>query len=180
MSGVAALDKTPAASLPALYVLAVVLLFASRVREFADESDNLLGGYLIARGARLYADYFSNHMPLPYYLAAIPALAGVSRIEQFRLFTDALLVLATLGLTLGFRRRLGWLLVGTWATITVYSHTLQWGEMLHAGTCAAFGLVAAGLLFYATPGLRFSWVYSTTDELQIRRRRTPAWCPFRS
>jgi hypothetical protein len=145
----------PAAVLCGLYALAVVLLLASRVREFADESDNLLGGYLIARGERLYADYFSNHMPLPYYLAAIPSLLGANHIEQFRLFTDALLVAATLGIAWGlmYRRGFGWTVAGAWATITVFAHTVQWGEMLHAGTCAGFGLLAAGLLFYTpTPG----------------------------
>jgi hypothetical protein len=141
-----------------VYLLAVALLLASRVREFADESDNLLGGFLIARGERLYADYFSNHMPLPYYLAAIPSLLGASRIEQFRVFTEALLIAATLGIawSLIFRRGLGLAVAAAWASLTVYAHTLQWGEMLHAGTCAGFGLVAAGLLFYTTPGLRFS------------------------
>jgi hypothetical protein len=141
-----------------VYLLAVGLLLASRVREFADESDNLLGGYLIAHGERLYADYFSNHMPLPYYLAAIPALLGASRIEQFRVFTEALLIATTLGLawSLILRRGLGLAVAAAWASLTVYAHTVQWGEMLHAGTCAGFGLVAAGLLFFTTPRLRFS------------------------
>jgi hypothetical protein len=141
-----------------VYILAVGLLLASRVREFADESDNLLGGYLIAHGQRLYADYFSNHMPLPYYVAAVPSLLGASRIEHFRVFTEALLIATTLGLawSLMLRRGLGVPVAAAWASLTVYAHTVQWGEMLHAGTCAGFGLVAAGLLFYTTPRLRFS------------------------
>src|SRR5919199_4621069 len=92
--------------LAALYVGAVALLFASRVREFADESDNLLGGLLITRGERLYVDYFSSHMPFAYYLAAIPALLGAQRLEDFRPFTSAFLVAATLGVVIGFRKRL--------------------------------------------------------------------------
>ena len=137
--------------LPALYAAAVGVLLASRVREFADESDNLLGGYLIAHGWRLYADYFSNHMPLPYYLAASASLLGASRLEQYRLFTDALLVLASSGVALAFCRRLGWPVMLGWAALTVFAHTIQWGEMLHAGTCAAFGVIGAGLLFLSTP-----------------------------
>src|SRR5215472_10553062 len=62
--------------LSGLYLVAVVMLFASRVREFADESDNLLGGLLLVRGARLYVDYFSSHMPFAYVVAAIPAALG--------------------------------------------------------------------------------------------------------
>ena len=63
--------------LGALYLLAVGLLFANRVHEFADESDNLLGGLLIRRGYRLYGDYFSSHMPLPYF--SPPSQPGSAR-----------------------------------------------------------------------------------------------------
>jgi hypothetical protein len=142
--------------LAGLYVLSVVLLFASHVREFADETDNLLGGILIARGARLYVDFFSSHMPFAYYLAALPARLGIASLEHFRIFTNALLVLATLGVAWGFRTTLPPLVLGMWAVATVYGHTLQFGEMLTAGTCAGYGVLIAGLLFYTTPGLRFS------------------------
>lgn len=139
-----------------LYLVAVGLLFASRVREFADETDNLLGGLLITRGYRLYVDFFSSHMPVAYYVAAVPAVLGASTLEQFRAFSDGLLILATLGVVWGFRHRLPVLVLGVWATITVFAHTLQWGEMLTASTCAAYGVLVAGLVFYTTPGLRFS------------------------
>lgn len=144
------------AGLAVLYLASVGLLLASRVREFADESDNLLGGLLIARGERLYVDYFSSHMPFAYYLAAVPALFGAVHLEQFRPFTDGLLVLATLGTVWLFRHRLPLELLGAWAVLVVYAHVLQFGEMLTAGTCAGFGCLLAGLLFYTTPGLRFS------------------------
>jgi hypothetical protein len=146
----------PALVLAGLYLLAIGLLFAGHVREFADESDNLLGGILIARGARLYVDFFSSHMPLAYYLAAVPARLGVASLEQFRLFTNALLILATLGVAWGFRSTLPRLVLAIWAIATVYAHTLQFGEMLTAGTCAGYGVLVAGLVFYTTPGLRFS------------------------
>ncbi len=146
----------PAAAVIVLYIVAVGLLFASRVREFADETDNLLGGLLITRGYRLYVDFFSSHMPVAYYVAAVPALLGASTLEQFRVFSNLLLILATLGVAWGFRDRLPILLLGLWATITVFAHTLQWGEMLTASTCAGYGVLVAGLLFYTTPGLRFS------------------------
>jgi hypothetical protein len=146
----------PALVLAGLYLLAVALLFASHVREFADETDNLLGGVLLARGARLYVDFFSSHMPLAYYLAAIPARLGVTTLEHFRLVTNALLVLATLGIASSFRTTLPPLVLAIWAITTVYAHTLQFGEMLTAGTCAGYGVLVAGLVFYTTPDLRFS------------------------
>jgi hypothetical protein len=142
--------------LGALYIVAVGLLFASGVREFADETDNLLGGVLITRGYRLYVDYFSSHMPLPYYLAALGSALGASQLHEFRLFTNVLLVATTLGITAALRTRLPITVLGIWATLTIFSHVLQFGEMLTAGSVAAFGVVSAGMLFYATPGLRFT------------------------
>jgi hypothetical protein len=139
-----------------LYLIAVGLLLASRVREFADETDNLLGGLLITRGYRLYVDFFSSHMPLAYYVAAVPALAGAATLEQFRVFTNLLLIAVTLSVAWAFRHSLPPVVLGGWATITVFAHTLQWGEMLTASTCAGYGVLVAGLLFYTTPGLRFS------------------------
>jgi hypothetical protein len=44
----------------------------------------------------------------------------------------------------------------TWAVITVFAHRIQWGEMLHAGTVAGFGVFVAGLFFYTSRDLRFS------------------------
>src|SRR5579859_696879 len=133
------------------YLLAVGLLFASRVREFADETDNLLGGLLITRGDRLYVDFFSSHMPLAYYVAAIPALLGAVTLEQFRVFTDLLLILATLGVVWAFRATLPTPVLAIWATLTVFAHTLQWGEMLTASTCAGYGVLVAGLCFSPPP-----------------------------
>src|SRR5437016_7837571 len=101
-----------AATMVVLYLVAVGLLFASRVREFADETDNLLGGLLITRGDRLYVDFFSSHMPVAYYVAAVPALLGAVTLEQFRVFTNLLLILATAGVVRAFLGRLPMLVLG--------------------------------------------------------------------
>jgi hypothetical protein len=139
-----------------LFALAGVLLFADAVREFEDEADNLLGAVLIARGARLYADYFSSHMPFVYYLSALPALLGAWTIDDFRLFSNLLLLAATAWIGWSFRPHLPEGVMLTWAVVAVFAHRVQWGEMLHAGTVAGFGVLAAGLLFYTRPALRFS------------------------
>ena len=96
--------RSSAMVLGPLYGLTVALLFASRVREFGDETDNLLGGVLVAQGQRLYVDFFSSHMPLAYYVAALPGLFGVATLDQFRVYSNALLVVATLAIVWGFRR----------------------------------------------------------------------------
>ncbi len=113
-----------------LFALASVLLFADAVREFEDEADNLLGAVLIAHGARLYADYFSSHMPFVYYLAALPALLGASTIDDFRLFSNVLLLAATAWIAWSFRPHMPEGVMLTWAVIVVFAHRIQWGEML--------------------------------------------------
>jgi hypothetical protein len=156
----------------ACFAVAAALLFADATRQFEDESDDLLGAILIVRGARLYADYFSSHMPFVYYLSAVPALFGAWHLEDFRLYSDVLLLGATLWIAWAFRARLGipadpgigrgtrlpGAVAWTWAVITVFAHRIQWGEMLHAGTVAGFGVLATGLFFYTSRDLRFGWL----------------------
>lgn len=54
---------------------------------FVDEDDNFLGGRLIASGWRLYSDYFSHHMPLPYWFVAFLTWLGLDSREGYRLVT---------------------------------------------------------------------------------------------
>lgn len=141
----------------AAYVVCVALLYANRVREFGDETDNLLGGLLMARGGRLYVDFFSSHMPLPYDLAALAARLGATSLGQFRLFTLSLLVLATVSISWAFWKRLGYRVMLLWAMTTVFAHRLQFGEMLTASTVAGYGVALAGLVFFARPNGALSW-----------------------
>ncbi len=52
---------------------------------FLDELDNFANGLQIAKGALLYRDIFSQHMPLMYYLCALMAKLGIHTILGFRL-----------------------------------------------------------------------------------------------
>ena len=54
-------------------------------RLFMDETDNILGGLLIARGGVLYRDYVAQHPPFAYYLCGVFALVGAKSVVQFRL-----------------------------------------------------------------------------------------------
>jgi hypothetical protein len=68
------------------FVAALLLALAALVRlsyvyayTFTDESDTLLAGYLISRGAVLYRDIFSHHFPFAYHwVALVIALFGRS------------------------------------------------------------------------------------------------------
>lgn len=55
-----------------ILLLSLLLLNFSNIlhESFTDEYDNLLGGSIINNGGLLYKDFFSNHGPAAYYLAA--------------------------------------------------------------------------------------------------------------
>ncbi len=54
-----------------LFVFFLIFLLEANYNYFGDEYDNMLGGKLITDGILPYRDYFSHHMPLPYYLGAV-------------------------------------------------------------------------------------------------------------
>jgi hypothetical protein len=54
-----------------LAALALHVLAVPYFTHFADENDNILGGLLIGRGLLPNIGFFSHHMPLPYYVAAL-------------------------------------------------------------------------------------------------------------
>ena len=47
-----------------------LFIFNAPYFNFVDEADNLLGGQWLTHGGTLYVNYFSHHMPLPYFVAA--------------------------------------------------------------------------------------------------------------
>lgn len=68
-----------------LYFALTFLFTRLNMGTFTDESDNIRGGMLIAKGYVLYRDYYAQHTPFAYYLCGFFALLGASSIEQFRL-----------------------------------------------------------------------------------------------
>lgn len=122
---------------------------------FVDEDDNRLGGFLIAHGRALYTDYFSHHLPLPYYLAAIPALLGVTSLEGFRIYVSLMILACWLFVVIRFRRfvpaPVRYALVGSIAL----THFLFLGQMLIEDTFPAYAILILVLYFYAFPKLDF-------------------------
>ena len=62
----------PETLVPTGVLLLALLAFwgVVHVPVFVDEADNVLGACLIGRGAQLYQDFFSHHLPMPYYVLA--------------------------------------------------------------------------------------------------------------
>lgn len=122
---------------------------------FVDESDNFLGGFLILHGATLYRDYFSHHMPLPYYAAALASWLGAVSIEQYRTFVAVTLFAVYAFVALRFRRRVGPLVVATTIVSLAAAHTLFSGNMLLAETILSCALLVLFLYCYTYPSLEF-------------------------
>ena len=143
-------------SLITLVVSYALCFYVRDWQEFVDESDNLLGGYLISRGWRLYRDYFSHHMPLPYYLAAIPSVVGISSLDGYRTFTS-LVVLAFWGfILLRFRSRLPEALLCLLVAALAIAQPAYWGHMLLAENLLAYALLVLVLYVVAYPSLDFA------------------------
>jgi hypothetical protein len=62
-----------------------VLFMLVGIQAFGDETDNFVGGMLVAAGQDVYQVHTSQHMPFMYYLCAIFRLLGASTIYTYRL-----------------------------------------------------------------------------------------------
>lgn len=62
-----------------------VLLMLVGLQAFGDETDNFVGGMLVAAGQDVYQVHTSQHMPFMYYLCAIFRLLGASTVYTYRL-----------------------------------------------------------------------------------------------
>ena len=68
-----------------VFALWVTLLlpFSSKAY-FIDEIDNMIGGMSVASGLSIYGDYYSQHMPVSYYIFAIFRMLGANSIQDYR------------------------------------------------------------------------------------------------
>ena len=132
-----------------------VLFFLNRTMpEYVDESDNLLGGRLIAGGYRLYVDYFSQHMPAPYLAAAIATVFGAADLVTYRAFF-AVFVTVVLGAAAWyFRTRLSAIFLLSLVGLIAIGHPIFSGYMLLADHLFALALLLI-LLFVLAHDVSF-------------------------
>src|SRR5579883_408051 len=138
-------------SLVVLIVAYVPLVTRRDWLQFVDESDNFLGGYLIAHGEVLYRDYFSHHMPLPYYLAAVASLLGVSSLTGYRIFTSLLILGAWTFVVFRFRSRISPVILSALVLTVAVGFPRMLGHMLLEDTVGAYCILLVALYFYAFP-----------------------------
>ncbi|HEV7663020.1 MAG TPA: hypothetical protein VGQ62_05750, partial [Chloroflexota bacterium] len=140
----------------ALAAMLALFIINRTLPRYVDEADNLLGGELIAHGYRLYGDFFSHHMPLPYYVMAAANLVGANSLTAYRLFFS-ILITAVFGMAMfSFRKRLPVLfLAGLVFTIGLV-HPIFLGYMVLADHLFAFALVILLLFLLAHGDVSFT------------------------
>ncbi|GAC1313571.1 MAG: hypothetical protein NVSMB2_01680 [Chloroflexota bacterium] len=117
-----------------------------RLARYVDEADNLLGGQLMAEGYRLYGDYFSHHMPLPYIAMAIATKLGAHTLELYRL-SFALLLTIVLAATFALlHRRVSPIFLSATAFTIGLGHPVYLGYMVLADHWFAYALLILVLL----------------------------------
>ena len=67
------------------FLIFILLSPFAYAETFTDESDNIRGGMIVAKGGVIYKDYVTQHTPITYYLCGIFALLGSTSVQQFRL-----------------------------------------------------------------------------------------------
>lgn len=134
-------------ALVAALAVAFVLLFQDRtLAQYVDESDNLLGGQMVARGYRVYVDFFSQHMPLPYFVVALGTRLGLSTLVGYRVFFSVLVLLFFGYVCWQFRSRLSALFLVVLVLTFGLGHPMFSGYMLLADHFFALALLLV-LLF---------------------------------
>lgn len=130
-----------------LLVLFIFFIIQAQYNFFGDEYDNMLGGKLINEGILLYRDYFSHHMPLPYYLAAlINLISGPSPLNIRYIFL--IILYAWL---LFFHKNLRELtspkISLLFIALVVLINPVIWSHMLLAETLIAYSAIHISILF---------------------------------
>lgn len=90
-----------------LVYLVMLLGVLNRSPGFTDESDNFIGGMVVASGGRMYRDFVSQHMPLMYYICAVLKWLGADSVYEFRLYFYVLLAAMWTFVAVYYKKRLG-------------------------------------------------------------------------
>jgi len=92
----------------ALLIVCNCLVFIFRKQMlFIDESDNLLGGWLVSKGFQIYKDYYSQHTPLMYYICGVIYSFGAHSVAMVRTYFFFFLSLVWVFMYLRYSKHFG-------------------------------------------------------------------------
>lgn len=133
-------------SLATMLALFVANLSLAR---YVDEADNLLGGRLLAEGDRLYGDFFSHHMPVPYLVTATAHLLGANSLETYRLSFALALTLVLASAFVLLKECVSPVVLATTIVTIGLVHPIYLGYMVLADHLFAYALLILVLLALA-------------------------------
>lgn len=137
----------------AVLLLALLLFNFSNIVHvsFTDEYDNLLGGSLINQGVLLYKDFFTNHGPVAYYLAAGIETFSEKNFFNFRVIYQLLIQSGEVLFVYYLLRKYGLkeaIAVTVFFIITAISANFFFGYLLVADNLAGIFLTAAYIMVF--------------------------------
>lgn len=89
---------------------------------FIDENDNFLGAIMVVKGRDIYSLYHSQHMPLAYYIFALPALLfNINTVTGFRLSFYILMVLIWIIMFFRYKNKFGKTIVLIYPIFYIFS-----------------------------------------------------------
>ena len=90
-----------------LVYLIMLLGVLNRSPGFTDESDNFIGGMVVASGGRMYRDFVSQHMPVMYYICAVLKMLGADSVYEFRLYFYVILAVMWSFAAMHYKKQFG-------------------------------------------------------------------------
>ena len=145
-----------------LFAVSVVtitgFIFNAPYYDFTDEADNLLGGQFIANGSGiLYIDYFSHHMPLPYFIVAPLFVILGTKLVAIKVAFGIIMSLWLLAMSRHLYRAFGLVSFISFTLLIAFTQVLSWSHMLLGETLAGFAIVHALILLITARARRPAW-----------------------
>ena len=113
-----------------------------------DESDNLLGGWLVSKGFQIYRDYYTQHPPLMYYICGLIYYLGARSVAVVRIYFFFFLSLIWTFMFLRYRKHFGSLTMALYPILYIFIlGTILFGNTVLSDQVQANALVILFLEF---------------------------------
>lgn len=151
-----------------IIVISYILLNQNRLwMSFVDEADNLLGGWLISKGNVLYNNFFSHHMPLPYYYASLLIKLGLNDVSGLRIGMSITILFFWLLIIALFKDKINYRILCILIFLSAIAHPLFLGHMFLADSFFAYSILIIFLYFFSKPQLNFNLIDKIIIVLMI-------------
>ena len=132
---------------------------------FSDENDNFLGAMMVTYGRDIYSHYISQHMPLAYYIFAVPAwIFKINTVPAFRIAFYIILITIWIAMYFRYRDKFGKFVL--WAYPILYIFSMAFYD-LHSCSAISDQFQAQGLVILFLEFLYFLQTKSIDWKVSI-------------